>query len=533
MNKTLLAAALCCIGTAAYAAPTPAQQCAALKNAPLYNTQIKSADWIADGTIPADPNSEFTGTTAREVKTGAHCVVSGEIEPRTGADGKHYGINFQLRLPENWNGKFLFQGGGGANGFVAPALGSIPSPASSATPALLRGYAVVSMDSGHQGHTPNLPAVFDVGFAADQQARIDYAYAAIGKVTERAKQLIQQNYRRKPQYSYYMGCSTGGRESMIAAQRYPNEFDGVVVGNAAFRLSRASLGATWNYQHLFASAPKDAQGRKILANALTQKDLDAVVNGVLQRCDAKDGLKDGIINAWESCDFQPEMVEKEIGKEKVRLLKTIFSGAKNSRGEPLYTGFPYDTALNQDSWKQWWLGTNDRVSVETLNNTLTIPLLMQYFMQPAGGDALKFDFDRDVAATLNTRGLNDGDSPNLTTFKANGGKMIIFDGVSDPIFSAYDQRDWYKAMNETTGNAPEFARLFLIPGMTHCGGGRSLDDIDPITLLENWREKGQAPQYMPARGKAFPNKTLPICAYPKVATYIGGDEHKLASYACK
>ena len=194
--------------------------------------------------------------------------------------------------------------------FVAPALGSIPVQASSATPALLRGYAVVSMDSGHQGSTPNLPAVFDVAFAADQQARLDYAYAAIGKVTERAKQLVQANYRSAPKHSYYMGCSTGGRESMIAAQRYPNEFDGVVVGNAAFRLSRATLGGTWNYQHLMAAAPKNAQGQKILARALTQKDLDAVVKGVLKRCDAKDGVADGIVNAWESCDFKPEMVQK-------------------------------------------------------------------------------------------------------------------------------------------------------------------------------------------------------------------------------
>ena len=188
--------------------------------------------------------------------------MQGEIEPRTGVDGKHYGINFQLRLPKDWNGKFLFQGGGGANGFVAPALGSIPVQASSATPALLRGYAVVSMDSGHQGTTPNLPAVFDVAFAADQQARLDYAYAAIGKVTERAKQLVQANYRSAPKHSYYMGCSTGGRESMIAAQRYPNEFDGVVVGNAAFRLSRATLGATWIYQHLMAAAPRMPRGRR-------------------------------------------------------------------------------------------------------------------------------------------------------------------------------------------------------------------------------------------------------------------------------
>ena len=513
----------------------PARQCAALKDVPLYHTTLKSAEWVANGIIAADPNSAFTGTTVRDVKAGPHCVVQGEIEPRTGVDGKHYGINFQLRLPQDWNGKFLFQGGGGANGFLAPALGSIPVQASSATPALLRGYAVVSMDSGHQGTTPNLPAVFDLAFAADQQARLDYAYAAIGKVTERAKQLIQANYQSVPKHSYYMGCSTGGRESMIAAQRYPNEFDGVVVGNAAFRLSRAMLGATWIYQHLMAAAPKNARGQKILANALSQKDLDAVVRSVLKRCDAKDGVADGIVNAWESCDFKPEMVQKEIGAKKVALLKAIFGGPKNSLGEALYAGFPFDTALTEASWRAWWLGTDASVPVNTSNNILSIPLLTHYFMQPYSTtrDPLKFDFDRDVASTLNTRGLNDGDSPNLKTFKANGGRMIIFDGASDPIFSAFDQRDWYRAMHETTGDAQSFARLFIVPGMTHCGGGRSLDDFDPLTALEQWREEGRAPAHLLAKGKAFPGKSQPICAYPTVTTYMGGDLNRAESYACK
>jgi len=380
-----------------------------------------------------------------------------------------------------------------------------------------------------------LPAVFDLAFAADQQARLDYAYAAIGKVTERAKQLIQANYQSAPKHSYYMGCSTGGRESMIAAQRYPNEFDGVVVGNAAFRLSRAMLGATWIYQHLMAAAPKNAQGQKILANALSQKDLDAVVRGVLKRCDAKDGVADGIVNAWESCDFKPEMVQKEIGAKKVALLKAIFGGPKNSRGEALYAGFPFDTALTEASRRAWWLGTDASVPVNTSNNILSIPLLTHYFMQPYSTtrDPLKFDFDRDVASTLNTRGLNDGDSPNLKTFKANGGRMIIFDGVSDPIFSAFDQRDWYRAMHETTGDAQSFARLFIVPGMTHCGGGRSLDDFDPLTALEQWREEGRAPAHLLAKGKAFPGKSQPICAYPTVTTYMGGDLNRAESYACK
>ena len=149
-------------------------------------------------------------------------MVSGELEKRTGADGKPYYIGYQMRLPENWNGKFLFQGGGGMDGFIAPAVGATPVAGSTAVPALKRGYAVVSMDGGHQG-------AGDASFGADQQARLNLAYQSTGKVTQAAKLLIRQAYQAEPKHSYFMGCSNGGREAMLAAMRYPTEFDGVVV----------------------------------------------------------------------------------------------------------------------------------------------------------------------------------------------------------------------------------------------------------------------------------------------------------------
>lgn len=531
MKQSLLISALLLAFGSSQASANP-QQCSSLNELKLYNTTLK-AQWQKAGDIPADPNSAFTGTTVRDVPMGAHCLVRGEIEKRKGADGKDYAINFELRLPEDWNGKFLFQGGGGANGFLAPALGSIPSSNSSATPALLRGYAVASMDSGHQGEGM---AVFDVSFARDQQARIDYAYAAIGKVTERAKQLIAQNYQSQPRHSYFMGCSTGGREAMIAAQRYPNEFDGVVSGNAAFRLSRATLGATWNYQHLMRIAPANAKGDKILANSLTRADLQTLNDAVLQQCDAKDGLKDGLINAWDRCDFNPDTLSGELGKEKTAVIKAMFDGVKNSRGEALFASFPYHGSLDTDAWKEWWIGLDENVSVQTSNNILTIPLLMQYFMQPAGTDPLAFDFDKDVASTLNTRGLNDGDSPNLSSFKARGGKMVIFDGSADPIFSPHARSDWYKETDKVTGGVQDFARIFVVPGMTHCSGGNALDDFDPLTALENWREKDQAPNFLLARGSSetLKKRSQPICAYPKMAHYKeGADPDKAESFECR
>ncbi len=174
-------------------------QCLALKNTPLLNTEIQRTEW-SNGEIPADKMAAFTGGSVKTLQAAPHCIVEGEIGARTGADGKHYGTRFQLRLPENWNNKFLFQGGGGVDGFIAPAIGNIPINTTTATPALMRGYAVVGMDGGHPTPTPE--------FGADQQARLDFAYQATGKVVGVAKQLIQQAYQQKPQHSFLWAAQT-------------------------------------------------------------------------------------------------------------------------------------------------------------------------------------------------------------------------------------------------------------------------------------------------------------------------------------
>lgn len=481
------------------------------------------------GKLPRDDATAFTGASAEtaDIKYPAHCVVSGEIEKRTGADGKPYYIGFQMCMPENWNGKFLFQGGGGTDGFIAPAVGRTPSQGSTAVPALKRGYAVASMDGSHQGR--------DVSFGADQLARVNFAYAATGKVTVAAKQILQAHYRQAPQHSYFMGCSNGGREAMMAAMRYPHEFNGIVAGNPGFRLSKAAMGEAWDSQHFLAAAPKNSKSERIVANALTDADLNAVVEGVKNRCDAKDGLADGIINAWESCDFKPEMVQDKIGAEKVKLLNAVFGGAKNSRGEAVYSSWPYDAGINTQGWRMWKIGTSQTAEPNAINFTLGAGSLPAYFMTPYSPkfDVLTFNFDRDPAKTRQIGGINDADSTDLTTFAARGGKMVVFEGVSDPVFSAHDLRDWYLQLQQDTPNARDSVRLFNVPGMTHCGGGNALDNFDPLTALENWREKGQAPEHMVATGKAFPSKSQPVCVYPKMAVYVKGDANKAESFECR
>ena len=148
-------------------------------------------------------------------------------------------------------------------------------------------------------------------------------------------------------------------------------------------------------------------------------------------------------------------------------------------------------------------------------------------------DLSKFDFDRDTPKTYQTGAINDAVSTDLSSFRARGGKLIVLTGVSDPVFSAKDQVAWFRQMNADTPNAQSFSRLFMIPGMNHCGGGQAFNDVDPLTLLENWHGKNQAPERMIAQGQSFPNKQMPICAYPKVATYTGGDANKAESFVCR
>lgn len=527
LSAALAAAACTPSPTLSSASPpnTAAGRCEALRHSMLADTQITKAEWAADGKVSGDRMTALTGAADKTLQAGAHCVVEGEIGKRTGSDGKPYGTKFQLRLPEHWNGKFLFQGGGGINGFVAPAVGSILGRSSTATPALMRGYAVVTMDGGHP--TP------DPAFGGDQQARLDFAYQSIGKTAKTAKALIQKMYAAAPKHSYFMGCSNGGREAMIAAQRYPDEFDGAIAANPGFRLSKAAVAEVWDTNQLLKIAPTDRNGNKILANALTQADLDKVSQAVQNRCDALDGLSDGIINAWERCNFRPE--EAGLSAAKTAALKAVFNGAKTRAGKQIYSGWYYDTGVAEKGWRDWKLGNSQTAEPNARNITLGEGSLKWYFLTPPAPDMdlRRFDFDTDTPKTDATGKINDATATDMSAFARNGGKFIILTGISDPVFSAKDQRDWFRQMQRDTPNADAFSRMFMVPGMTHCGGGKAFDNFDLLTALETWHDHGHAPERIIASSKVFPDKTMPLCAYPKIAVYKGGDAANAESFACE
>jgi pimeloyl-ACP methyl ester carboxylesterase len=522
-----------------YAAEADDAACQNLTRMVLPSVRITEAQPQPAQVLPPDRNAALTGSSAQSRQVGNLCLVRGAIGERKGVGEQEFATRFEMRLPFKWNGDFLFQGGGGMDGFVAPALGSIPSHGSSADPALVRGYAVVSMDGGHRGNNAR--------FGVDQEARLDYAYASIGKVTTVAKQLIRQFYHQAPQKTVFMGCSNGGREAMIAAQRYPTEFDGIIAGDPGFRLSAAAIGQAWDTRHLMAIAPKNAAGERIFSQALTTRDLDLVSKSLLAVCDARDGIADGIINNPAACHFDPKVLSCRKGQKdgclsaaKVGALQAIFHGARSATGQQLYSDWPYDAGINSPGWRQWKLGSSMTATPDARNITLGADSLPGYFMTPpqAGFNTLDFDFNRDPQRVAEMAALNDATSTMLSTFVQRNGKMIIFQGSSDPVFSANDIRRWYQELQNRafSGDAQatrESVRLFMVPGMTHCGDGPALDDFDPLTALEKWMKQGQAPASLAASGRAFPGLHQPLCSYPRVAMYVGGDSKQLTSYRCQ
>ena len=497
--------------------------CVAMAHWQFPATQISATHWQAAGPV----NVQTGMGVAVQYDLPAHCVVRGITGAHRDATGHGYGVEFELRLPAQWNQRFLFQGGGGLDGSVRPALGD----ANGATPALARGFAVISMDGGHEG--------MDASFASDQQARLDFAYQAVGKATNVAKAAIAAFYNQPARFSYFEGCSNGGREAMIAADRYPLEFDGIVAGDPGFRLAHAAVGEAWNNQHWAAIAPKGAGGAPDLADSLSDADLKLIKTSLLDQCDGLDGLRDGVINNQAACHFSPARLQCKPGQTadclssaKIAAIETVFGGAHDSQGHALYSGFAYDGGIAEIGWRMWMLGLPHRMP--SLNEMLGGPALSLYFMTPQqpGRSVYAMDFDRAAQDIAQTAAISDADSTFLNSFAGHGGKLLIYQGGSDPVFSSLDIEAWYRQLSGGDANAASYARLFVVPGMNHCGGGVATDRFDPLSAVQAWVEQHQAPQRIIATGAALPGQSRPLCAYPRYARYTGGDPHQAASFVC-
>ena len=507
----LVAAAWC---AAAGVQDLSAQSCADLKQVKIERVEITKTELIPAGAMIPVP---YAGTIG---PLPVHCRVDGVIHRRKGIGAEEFGIGFALALPaeDAWNGDFMMQGGGGGNGIVSYPMG--PSYTGE-KPALVRGFAVASTDTGHKAKT----GAFDFSFMRDQQAYLDFAYLANAEVAEVAKQIIARYYSKPAAYSYFIGCSTGGREGMILSQRYPTAFNGIVSGDPAMRtgLSNLAIGK-WIPVAYNQASPKDESGKPQIEKFMTESDRKLFMDALMKRCDARDGVADGMIFDPLGCDFDPAVLackpgqnEECIAPEKITAIKKAFAGPKNAYGRQVYPGFLYDAGI----------AMNGPVS----------GLLAPHAGGIFGPYTTATEIDVDKETQYASDPLVEPASTNLSTFSANGGKLLFFHGDSDPWFSPLDTLEYYKSLAATNGGAEkvaEWSRIFLVPGMAHCGGGPALDRFDMLGAVVNWVEKGTAPDSIIATGKAFPGRSRPLCAYPRHAQYKGsGDTEDAKNFSCQ
>ena len=530
-------------------------------------------------------NNPVRGTTLRISKAEsqaaisdvkANCLVEGAMNERVSAvDGRPYAIKFRMRLPDLWNGKFYMAGGGGSNGTLGDASGPIAGFAS----ALARGYAVIVTDSGHDNAVNTDPAKGGASaFGLDPQARVDFGYHSYDVVTQMGKALATSFYGKKPSHSYFVGCSEGGREAMLVTQRFPTYYDGVVAGCPAM-----STPVVASYSSLLAQsfAPLavqagsiDASGRPLVNKVYTDADVQLVANAILKACDAQDGLVDGMVNNLAACTdavVVPELtaIVCKGGKTdacltgaQVSALRATFAGPKTSAGVQLYPGIPWDpgiggmngTTFNQ-GFRSWWMGTYDSPTNDSVLMTLRAPQHSMVYTTPpvpltvAQNFDFELNFNRDdlmanvtrTTAVYTTSALDFGmaNSTDLTGFKRNGGRLIAYNGRADPAVSSHETIAWLDKVNQAQGGtASSFVRLFLVPGMNHGSGGPATDRFDMLRALEDWVERGVAPDSIPASATnpgyfGVASRTRPLCAYPGWAHYKGaGDINEASSFTC-
>lgn len=491
----------------------------------------------------------------------AHCKVSGSVNERTGINGKPYAIGFELRLPRlaDWKHKFFFQGGSGTDGAISPAVGDLVNTTS--TTALAQGYAVVATDGGHATGRS------DADFGLDPQARIDYGYNAVGTLTPLAKAIVARHYGDIPRRSYFMGCSNGGRQAMVAAARFANQFDGLVAAAPGFNLPKAALAQAWDTQQFMSAGAGQLPKDVFPAAAMTE-----VSQRILAKCDALDGASDGIVNDRAACQSAfsldsdvPTCSAEATGgclsaAQKVALQR-VFDGVKNSAGQSLYANWPWDPGIAGGNWRFWKLDAgfaplpfNTLTGAGAVGYIFSTPPDMPDLTDGGLGYQLSMSFDVQGPKIYATQApyyesaMSFVTPPNptqLTKLKQHGGKLIVYHGTADPVFSANDTIAWYEALKSEDVTATNYARLFLVPGMNHCNGGPSTDQFNMLAVLEDWVEKGKAPEQVTAAvNPADPDvvaagwpatRTRPLCAYPKQAWLKPGatDIESAASFVCQ
>jgi hypothetical protein len=499
-----------------------AADCAGLKALQLEDTRIDIADSVTLGVLHVPDNPPMRDLPA-------FCRVAGEFHPT--ADSR---IRFEIWLPaQNWNGRLLGAGNGGFAGsiYYAQLAGY-----------LKRGYAVAASDAGHEAEGT------DASWAFGHPEKVkDFGWRAVHLTAERAKQILSAYYGKPANKSYFDACSDGGREALMEAQRFPEDYDGILAGAPANAWSTMLAAGAIAMQTLFGDPNAYIPDRK----------LPAIERASRAACDANDGVKDNVIGNPAQCHFDPQVLLCKaedssdcLTQPQINALKGIYSGFKDSKGTPIFPGF---SVGDETSWKAWLIG-------EDPTSSLSSRFVQNYFRFIVTGDP-KFN-----VLTANTDELLresrekaardlDSTNPDLTKFAARGGKLILYHGWNDPAIAPANTIAYYESVEHTMGaeKVQSFALLYMIPGMEHCSGGPGATAFGQFGMptakgsqyglfdsLQDWVEKGTpnssviATKYEPGpNGAPQPAFTRPLCAWPKVARYKGtGDTNDAANFAC-
>ncbi len=487
----------------AIAAGTPCANLAALT---IPDVVINAATAVAAGAF-SPPGSPAP------MALPAFCRVEATARPTSDSE-----IKFEVWIPptEAWNGKFQGVGNGGYQGSISYAAMAA---------ALRRGYATASTDTGHAGD--------DMRFGQGHPEKlVDYGHRAVHVMTESAKLVIRNAAGRFAERSYFVGCSAGGQQALSEAQRYPEDYDGIVAGDPANNRIRQTFGflSSWIATH-------DADGSPLL----TQAKLALLTKSAVAACDAKDGLKDGLIDDPRRCTFDPATLACKAGADdaacltapQVAAAQRMYDGTKSPTGKVIYTGWPRGSEAFGENASQSW-----RQYVLDPKEPSRVGFFKYWLFHDPNWDFRTIDWDRDLAFAEQELPHMAAVDTDLAAFKKRGGKLLSYTGWMDPVVPPQDTVAYYEGVTRAMGGVAatqSFYRLFMAPGMGHCAGGPGPNQFDAVTALEQWVEKGKAPATLLAThssaGKV--DRSRPLCPYPQVARYKGaGSIDEAANFTC-
>ena len=480
--------------------------CADLAALTIPNVRVTRAT-----AVPAGP---FTPPGARTAVTlPAFCRVEAVATPTPDSV-----INFDVWIPAPaaWTGRFQGVGNGGYSGNIG--YGAMAE-------ALTHGSAVTSTDIGHAG------GELEWGLGHPEKV-IDWSYRAMHVTADAGKLIVRNHLGRFPAYNYFVGCSSGGHQAMSEVQRFPEDYDGVLAGDPDFDRINQTLGylGMWLATH-------DASGKSLIPSAK----LPVLTRAAVAACDLNDGLKDGLVDDPRQCRFDPKILQCEgadaagcLTKTELEAVKKVYDGLRSpATGALIYPGWLPGSESFGDSAGQGW-----RQMILDPPKPSRVEVFSYFLFQNPTWDFRTIDWDRDATYARSRIGHMDAVDTDLRPFKARGGKLIMYEGWADPLLPGADITNYYDKVVQTLGEAnppQDFVRLFMVPGMGHCGGGPGPNTFDALTPLEHWVEAGVAPNRIVASSvvKGATVRTRPLCAYPQVARWTGsGSTDEASNFSC-